>query len=1071
MKKRGKKAIFFSTDVLIAIMIIFLSIVVILPLIKYSHHETELPQDLINVLSLLKTGEVNNSYVEELINQSKITDLNKSLLEQIGEFYVTNTTIAKNLAQSIISEMDIVENIGIWYGNTLVGYQNSSSYETAENVEVRKQIISGIREGESVTGFSARAFFSQDVRAEYFYFGGYVGEGNISSRIEFEGEVSSVEIELVANKDFNLYINGNYSGFYENSTSLFQPKNYDISDYISRFHSGENIIKFSGEDLNIGGGFIKIMYENSTSFEEKPTRYYFPGIEGLVNLYDGFYIPGVLNSMNIYLHLNTPYKSFLKIGNTTLFRNHTDGEEIITIDDSELVSMLNYSELVGKTIPLRLGMENVSYSVLGSGAADVFSVTDLSGSMDDDCSPRSCEYDCGACVGSCKICDAKSANDALIDAILNLSRNRIGLAGYETSVKDSDFHELSKDSDSLKNIVNNVWDASGNTCICCGINKAAIAFNYSVIDPISGTLSSRVSQGSDDAEERSSGTMESLSSSDLELVRESSIQQVGMRFQNINIPQGTNITSAYIEFETDERDSEETHLTFSAEDTDNAQTFTSSKNNISNRIKTSAKVAWSHVPSWVTRSEKHQTPDLSPVIQEVIDRGEWLSGNSIVIIVNGTGKRVAESYNGESSNAPLLVITYSNIPENCGNLVVDEGEECDDGNSNNNDNCTNMCTNAVCGEGIIWNQEDGDEECDDGNQNDDDGCSSSCKNETRYKSMIVMSDGQATRQCSEQGTGSSTQDAIQAACDAYNNYGITVHAVGFGSGADETTLQAIANCGNGSYYYGDVENIIEIYQQIAEDIIEASYTEQTIESSGEISTILYPDSYIEFNYTKTPLPYGLITSAEEMFSDSSFGYFDTPENSTILDVKVISYSGPRWTKEVEINNNSVYNLSGYGSDFIELGDPYSISVPLGLVNSSNVVKLITGLSAENSTEGSEYNKIIYEIVKDMNSYSSISSKAEGCEWTIEFEDDTNITKNIPSDYNGSNVCYYTSEQRTYDINDAIQTAVYNLLKLMDFDSNNKLNVKFTGQNLEISSSEITGIPYGWSTEVQVRMWY
>jgi len=41
----------------------------------------------------------------------------------------------------------------------------------------------------------------------------------------------------------------------------------------------------------------------------------------------------------------------------------------------------------------------------------------------------------------------------------------------------------------------------------------------------------------------------------------------------------------------------------------------------------------------------------------------------------------------------------------CGNGIVDEGEECDDGNRNNNDSCRNNCTSnpnvAVCGNGAV----------------------------------------------------------------------------------------------------------------------------------------------------------------------------------------------------------------------------------------------------------------------------------------------------------------------------------------------------------------------------------
>ncbi len=62
-----------------------------------------------------------------------------------------------------------------------------------------------------------------------------------------------------------------------------------------------------------------------------------------------------------------------------------------------------------------------------------------------------------------------------------------------------------------------------------------------------------------------------LTSSDLELVRTSSDQQIGMRFQNISIEQGAIINSAYIEFACDENGTTEaTNLTFYGQAHNNA---------------------------------------------------------------------------------------------------------------------------------------------------------------------------------------------------------------------------------------------------------------------------------------------------------------------------------------------------------------------------------------------------------------------------------------------------------------------------------------------------------------------
>lgn len=169
-----------------------------------------------------------------------------------------------------------------------------------------------------------------------------------------------------------------------------------------------------------------------------------------------------------------------------------------------------------------------------------------------------------------------------------------------------------------------------------------------------------VSADTDDAEENAAGAID-LTSSDLELIRASSDQQVGMRFQNITIPQGATINSAYIEFATDETGpTVATSLIFRGEAHNNAITFSGSSNNISNRATTSASVKWDIAAQWDTVHEKHPSPDLSSIIQEIVDRSGWASGNALVIIVTGSGKRVAESYRGGGADlAPRLFVDYT----------------------------------------------------------------------------------------------------------------------------------------------------------------------------------------------------------------------------------------------------------------------------------------------------------------------------------------------------------------------------------------------------------------------------
>ncbi|PCC67940.1 Myxococcus cysteine-rich repeat-containing protein [Nannocystis exedens] len=61
----------------------------------------------------------------------------------------------------------------------------------------------------------------------------------------------------------------------------------------------------------------------------------------------------------------------------------------------------------------------------------------------------------------------------------------------------------------------------------------------------------------------------------------------------------------------------------------------------------------------------------------------------------------------------------------CGNEIIEAGEECDDGEANADDGaCSTDCKRSSCGDGRV---EAGVEECDDGNDEDGDACTNACK--------------------------------------------------------------------------------------------------------------------------------------------------------------------------------------------------------------------------------------------------------------------------------------------------------------------------------------------------------
>src|SRR3989344_5124450 len=691
--RRDKKGVFFSTDALIALSIVFITILIAYPIVISNKTKTELHYDVVNTLSNLQVGEVNDLYVQSLISSGQITDLNKTLLEQIGEFYVKNITIAKNMADSLLTNLDTNENIGIWYGNKLIASKNSTPYESALDVDLASQMISGIEEGKNITGFSARAFLSSSLQSNYIYFGGYVGDGNITINVPYIGNISSVLLEVAINNNFTVYVNGNLAGNYVKSSSETVPGSYIIPT--TYFASGNNTLEIKGSNLHIAGGFLKVIYLADAQYQ-LPTRYNFPGIKGVINVYDGFYVPNQINSMNILLHYNSTQNIFLTIGNVTVFNGSSIGETNRTFNNSYLSSLLNYNLISNKTFPIRLGLQNQSY--IAGGNAFIMSVVDLSGGVS---SARS--------SGLSGVNAVKAANRLLVNSILGLNTTRVGLSGvWQGTVHGPYSHNLSNNETSLNNTINS-WNNNGNLDLCYGILNA------------------------------------------------------------------TNI-------------------------------------------------------------------------------------------LNSTGA---------ASDFKAIVLLGTKFPNSC-----------------------------LGSSGNVY------------------------------------------------------QDTYNLACRAWTNYSIHVNPIGIiGNSQSDANLNSllynISLCANGTYFNQSAvsNDIVQLYNSTVNSIINIVYNLQTASSAGNLFTSLYPDSYIEFNYTKAQPPIGIVLSLESQFVNS-LGNFSIPNDSSILEANVVSYSGPLWTTLASVNNNNFYNLSKYGSNFINLGDPYYITIQLSYLNSSNVVNLSTGISQANSSSAS-----------------------------------------------------------------------------------------------------------------------
>ncbi len=167
----------------------------------------------------------------------------------------------------------------------------------------------------------------------------------------------------------------------------------------------------------------------------------------------------------------------------------------------------------------------------------------------------------------------------------------------------------------------------------------------------------------DDMEELSGGTLVDGSSGayDLDLGSSGGYDFIGVRFQDVNIPQGAVIEEAYIEFTANGSPGniDPCVLDIYGEASDDANPMDNSVSanfDISNRTTTSATVSWS--PGTWSAGYKYKTDDLSAILQEIVDRNEWQRGNAMLFRFSGTGHRQAEASEAGETVRPVLRVSF-----------------------------------------------------------------------------------------------------------------------------------------------------------------------------------------------------------------------------------------------------------------------------------------------------------------------------------------------------------------------------------------------------------------------------
>jgi len=188
------------------------------------------------------------------------------------------------------------------------------------------------------------------------------------------------------------------------------------------------------------------------------------------------------------------------------------------------------------------------------------------------------------------------------------------------------------------------------------INAAAILYSPSVFNVI--TLIRSTAAISDDAYEEP-GHAPVINN--IDIVANIVGMRVGLRFNDVQIPMGANVVTSTVDLVLSQGTSKnDAEGIWYGEDVDNALTFTTTDGNLDNRVTTNASALWTDndlggLGAVVTSS------DLSLIVEEIIARPGWTSGNSLVLIYDhnsAVDKLQFASFENVTYDAPKLTVNY-----------------------------------------------------------------------------------------------------------------------------------------------------------------------------------------------------------------------------------------------------------------------------------------------------------------------------------------------------------------------------------------------------------------------------
>lgn len=126
----------------------------------------------------------------------------------------------------------------------------------------------------------------------------------------------------------------------------------------------------------------------------------------------------------------------------------------------------------------------------------------------------------------------------------------------------------------------------------------------------------------------------------------------GLRFEEIGIPPGAEIEAAHLELVSAKKGTKPAALLIQGEASADAAPL-GGAGDLAARAKTAASASW-NVALWPAAGHSDQTPELAPVLQEIVDGPGWDEGNAVTVLFTGTGQRSVTVL----GSAPLLYVDF-----------------------------------------------------------------------------------------------------------------------------------------------------------------------------------------------------------------------------------------------------------------------------------------------------------------------------------------------------------------------------------------------------------------------------